>query len=364
MSNRRIGLKLRKSPTTVAIGGAGYIAVVHALAAESAGMKVTAVASRTGTTARHFAGQLDARKVSVEALPAGADVLIVATPPQSHLELALAGLRAGARVLVEKPVTATLAEADRLVEAVARSGGLTDAGVRLLCAENLLHAPIWRKAMELRPALGSLGHLSVQTVQPPPDWGHFTQPLTAGGVLFDLAPHPIALALGLAAEVPVGVSAELSSSRPDGADDRAVLRIRFGSGLVAELAVSWTSQDPHWGVQAASDSGVLRIELVPETTLEFNGDQVPVALRHKVPDARIESMGYVDQLLDLVSGNDGGGNRPHGDKTPRRGQSATAAHDVLEVIYAGYASAGSGGTEVSLPFTGDRTVLPISHWRN
>lgn len=343
MNNRRIGLTRRRSTPKVALAGAGFIAAVHALAAQSAGMKVTAVASRSGKTARHFAGQIDARKVAVDALPAGADILIVATPPQSHLDLALAGLRAGARVLVEKPLTATLAQADQLVGA---------GGGHLMCAENLLHAPIWRQAMQLRPGLGTLTHLSLETVQPPPDWGHFTEPLSDGGVLFDLGPHPIALALGLAAENPVSVSAELSSVRPDGADDRARVHIRFASGLTADLDISWTSQDPHWGVQAASDSGVLRIELIPETTLEFNGDEVPVALRHQVPDPRIETMGYVDQLLDLASDED------HG-----RGQTAAGARDVLEVIYAAYASAGAGGTDVPLPFEGDRSVAPINHWR-
>ncbi|MGB3410207.1 MAG: Gfo/Idh/MocA family oxidoreductase [Microthrixaceae bacterium] len=365
MSNRRFGRGLRRSQTKVALAGAGYVAVVHSLAAQSAGMKVTAVASKGGTSARHLAGQLDARKVAVDALPAGADVLIVATPPDGHLALALAGLEAGATVLVEKPFTSTLAEADTLIAALdnipgprqgenrAERATPADSGRRLMCAENLLHSPLWVKAMELLPSLGPLGHLSLQTVQPPPDWGHFTEPLKNGGVLFDLGPHPIAMALGLAGANPIGVSAELSSGRPDGADDRAELKLRFASGLVAELAVSWTAQDPYWGVQAASDSGVLRIELVPELSLEFNGDAVAIPHRHQPPDPRIESMGYVDQLLDLVSDED------HG-----RGQSAGAARDVLEVIYAGYASAGAAGTEVSLPFTGDRTALPISHWRS
>ncbi len=355
MSNRKFGRGLRRSQTKVALAGAGYIAVVHSLAAQSAGMRVTAVASKGGTSARHLAGQLDARKVAVDALPAGADVLIVATPPDSHLALALAGLAAGATVLVEKPFTSTLAEADTLIAALDRTAAATEAGSerRLMCAENLLHSPIWIKAVELLPTLGPLGHLSLQTVQPPPDWGHFAEPLQSGGVLFDLGPHPIALALGLAGANPVAVSAELSSARPDGADDRAELKLRFASGLVADLAVSWTAQDPYWGAQAASDSGVLRIELVPEPSLEFNGEPVPIPLRHQTPDSRIESMGYVDQLLDLVSDQD------HG-----RGQSAVAARDVLEVICAGYASAGVGGTEIPLPFAGDRTVLPIRHWRS
>ena len=46
--------------------------------------------------------------------------------------------------------------------------------------------------------LSPLRHLSVRTEQPPPEWGHFLEPLQAGGVLFDLGPHAIALLLHLA----------------------------------------------------------------------------------------------------------------------------------------------------------------------
>jgi predicted dehydrogenase len=332
----------------VSLAGAGYIAVVHALAARSAGMEVRAVASAGGRSARHLAGGLDARRCHPEELPAGADVLVVATPPAHHLQLVLRGMRAGATVLVEKPVTTTLAEADEMVDAVAAAGA-----PKVRCAENLLHSPLWREAIARRPALGPLVHLSLRTVQPPPDWGHFQHPLTEGGVLFDLGPHPVAIAMGLAAEPPVGVSATLESSRDDGADDHAELRLRFDSGLVATMTVSWLGEHPHWEAQAASEDGVLRLELMPEVLLEADGRPIAVPGHHDVPDPRIEQLGYVDQLLDLVS-----------DDPARQGQSVGAARDVLEVICAGYASAGSGGAEVALPFTGDRTSTPLQLWRS
>lgn len=363
MATRRPGPFRRprsNSSSTVALAGAGYIAVVHALAAQAAGMKVVAVASGHGSSARHLAGELDARKVTPEALPSGADILIVATPPHLHVPFALQGLDAGALVLVEKPIATTLAGADRLIAAI-------DAGVdpsRLRCGENLLHTPIWRTALELRPALGTLGHLSLRTLQPPPDWGHFREPLLAGGVLFDLGPHALALALGLADEPLVGVSAALRSSRDDGADDDAVVRLRFASGLVASVEVSWVSEHTIWEAQAASDSGVLRLELLPEVLLEFGGEPVELSSRHPGVEPLLEQFGYVDQLLDLAAQDRG-----------RPGQDAESARAVLEVICAAYASAGTArtragtggsgeiGDEVAIPFTGDRTRTPLSLWR-
>ncbi|UDY35905.1 Gfo/Idh/MocA family protein [Dermatobacter hominis] len=343
------------APTTVALAGAGAIAVVHALAAPAAGCQVVAVASAGGSSARHLAGQLDeqqahrVRHVRIDELPAGADLLVVASPPATHAALVAQGLAGGADVLVEKPFTTTLADADELVGLAAEPGPL------LRCAENLLHAPAWRAFAAHRSGMGPLQHLSARTLQPPPTWGHFTQPLEAGGVLFDLGPHALALVIGAAAEPVVGVAATLSSSRDDGADDDAVVRLRFASGLVASVDVSWTSPDTEWSLQAASPDGVARLELYPDVLVELDGEPVTLPDRHpSAPDPALERMGYVDQLRDTASAADG---------HPAPGQTPEQARDVLEVICAAYASAGSGGDEVALPFTGDRTRTPQQLWR-
>ena len=115
------------------------------------------------------------------------------------------------------------------------------------------------------------------------------------------------------------------------------------------MEVSWRSEVAQWDLQAAGDDGVLRLELLPEVTLEANGDRVGVPLRHDAPDPRLESLGYIDQLLDTAGGGPG--------------QELDAARAVLEVICAAYASAGRDGVEVDLPFTGDRARTPMELWR-
>lgn len=355
---------------TVALAGAGAIATVHALAAPTAGCRIVAVASAGGTSARHLAGQLDdrhrhaVRAVTIDELPAGADLLVVASPPDTHAALALAGLAAGADVLVEKPFTTTLAEADRLVVA-AGTAGLSDdphsSPPVLRCAENLLHAPAWAALTSHRERMGPLQHLSARTLQPPPTWGHFTRPLTAGGVVLDLGPHPIALVMEIAGEPVAAVAASLRSTRDDGADDDATLRIRFASGMTASMDVSWTNSDVEWSLQAASADGVARLELFPDVLVELDGEPVAVADRYPgAADPALERMGYIDQLVDTVAAADG---------RSAPGQSAEAARDVLEVICAAYASAGSAasddelGPEVPVPFDGDRSLTPQQLWR-
>jgi predicted dehydrogenase len=54
----------------------------------------------------------------------GVEVVVIATPPQTHLEIAETFLAHGIDVICEKPLTRTTAEAERLAEHVAESGRL------------------------------------------------------------------------------------------------------------------------------------------------------------------------------------------------------------------------------------------------
>jgi predicted dehydrogenase len=84
---------------TVAVVGRGFGAAVHAPGWELAGAKVVAVAGR------------DDWRDAIE----GADIVSVATPPAAHAEVANAAQ--GKRILCEKPLAATTAEAEAMVAA-------------------------------------------------------------------------------------------------------------------------------------------------------------------------------------------------------------------------------------------------------
>ena len=137
-----------------------------------------------------------------------------------------------------------------------------------------------------------------------------------------------------------------SSPRRSGHRSRSV-QLRFASGLVATVEVSWTAPEVEWSLQAASADGVIRLELSPDVLVEIDGE--PVAVPDRVgnaADPALERMGYIGQLARL-----------------EESQTVEAARDVLEVICAAYASAGSGGTEVPVPFAGDRTLTPMQLWQ-
>src|SRR5205823_3674416 len=75
--------------------------------------KAEALARETGSRAFGDYEQL---------LKAGVDVLNVCLPPQLHLPAAEAAAQAGVHVLMEKPITRTLAEADQMIAACRRAG--------------------------------------------------------------------------------------------------------------------------------------------------------------------------------------------------------------------------------------------------
>ena len=336
----------------VALHGAGMIAVAHGAATKFLGLELTAVASRSEATAQRVADQFGAAVASYDDLPGDADVVVVATPPQCHADDAVRLLEAGAAVLLEKPLCRTLEEADRIVDAAARHGG------RLLYGENLAYAPVVQKMVSNAALVGTPTHLEVRSLQGLPGWGAFTTDEWGGGALFDLGVHPLAVAMMLANAAGLGratgVTASLRGGDGHGSDEHAEVTLHFGNGFTARVVSSWQAgPDPTWDAQLAGERGVLRAELLPVPRLEYNGDEVALP-RTTAPMPLLEQLGYAAQLRALVDD-------VNAEREPM--MSAAFGREVLQVVLAGYESAGLGGELVSLPFSGPRDRTPLQLWR-
>ncbi len=342
----------RKSPTTVALCGAGMIAGVHAAAATELGLRVIAVASRSPERAHALASVVAADVAGYSDLPAGADIVVVATPPQCHAADAIRLLDAGAAVVLEKPLCRTLAEADQLVTAAERNGG------RLLYAENLAYAPIVQQLVALVPQLGRLTHVEVRALQGPPTWGDFTSDDWGGGALFDLGVHPLAVAMLVANAAGLGrpqaVSARLVGGPGHDGDEHADVWLHHRNGLVSHVVASWQAgPDQLWDVQVAGDHGVVRAELQPALSLEYNGDAVARPARTGQV-AMLGELGYSGQMRAMID-DLAAGREPV--------MSATFGREVLQVVMAAYSSAARDGERVAVPFTGPRDLTPLQMWR-
>ena len=334
---------------SLGFAGAGWIAAVHGYAVDHVdGMRIAKVASRDPSRAASAAARVGAEAVSYDEVAHGVDGVVVCTPPAQHAAQVLAAAGAGAGVLVEKPLCATLEEADSLVLAA-------EAGARIMYGENLVHAPAVRLALAHAESLHDLDLVEVRALQSRPTWGDFLSEAWGGGVLFDLGVHPIAVALALAAPAtPVELRAVLEGAEDHPVDEHAAVTIRFDSELHARVVASWRGAAPQWDAQASGPSDVVRLELLPEVRLERNGAEVRLPGPPAGVPAQLDEMGYLPQMEAFGQ-----------DLAARRAPEVGAAfgRSVLDVVCAAYASAGKGGAWVDLPFQGPRDRTPLELWR-
>jgi predicted dehydrogenase len=336
--------------TSLAFAGAGWITAIHGLAVDAVpDLTVVHVASRRGLSAGRRAEQTEAVACRYEDLPGGADAVLVATPPAQHRQEAERAVEGGALALVETPLAATLADADAIVALATRG--------RVAYAENLVHSPAAAEAVSACRRIGTLTHLEVRFAQGRPDWSeHRHDPSWGGGALFDLGVHAVAVALLMAAPAHVVAveKAELDAGRGLEVDDDAAVTLAFDTGLRAEVRATWRAAAPTWDAQAASATGAVRLELVPDASVELNGAplRVPPAPGTAV-SPQLHHLGYIGQLEALAADVESG--RP-----PR--SSAALGRLVLEVVCAAYEAARTGD-RTPLPYAGPRDLTPHEIWQ-
>lgn len=175
---------------------------------------------------------------SVEELLARCDLVVVASPNDSHFPLAREAIERGKHVVVDKPFTVTVEEADALI-AVARDAD------RML---TVFHNRRWASDfLTLRSVLPRLGEVSLLEA----NWDRFRpevrerwreQPGPGAGLLADLGPHMIDEMLQLFG-MPDAISADIFAQRPGASvDDYFDLRFEYGSRRVCLRASSLASE--------------------------------------------------------------------------------------------------------------------------
>lgn len=156
------------------------------------------------------------------------DLVAIATPVSTHFELAMAALRAGKHVMVEKPFTASTEEALRLLEEADRRN------LRVMVDHTFLFTPAVRKIHELISS-GQLGDLyyydSVRV-----NLGLFQHDVN---VVWDLAVHDLSIIDHLLPSKPVAVSATAMRHVPSEPENIAYLTLFFEGSLMAHVHVNW-----------------------------------------------------------------------------------------------------------------------------
>ncbi len=111
---RRFG-QMTDGGLRIGLAGAGHFGRYHALkVAASTRAHLVGVFDRDTERAKTVGWEAGAPAMEFAALLDAIDALIVAAPAEAHHSLTIAALRAGKHVLVEKPIAATLEQADEL----------------------------------------------------------------------------------------------------------------------------------------------------------------------------------------------------------------------------------------------------------
>ncbi|GAB4417908.1 MAG: Gfo/Idh/MocA family oxidoreductase [Bacteroidia bacterium] len=291
------------------------------------------------------------------------DMVVVGAPNIYHCDITVAAARAGKHVVVEKPLCMNLAEADRMIAAC------REAGVKLMYAEELCFAPkyVRLKALLDEGALGDPVLLKQSEKHDGPHADHFWDvERSGGGVTMDMGCHAIAFfrwMLGGARvrSVYAQMGTHVHGDKTRG-DDNAILILEFENGVTAMAEESWTKpggmddRAEVYGSKGQAYADLLRGNSILTYSTQGVGYAVEKAgntvgwsftiyeeaWNYGFPQEMAHFVDCVEHdRQPLVTGEDG--------------------RAVLEVIYAAYASAGSG-QKVYLPFepTADK---PYKLWR-
>ncbi len=305
--------------------GSGFMGRTHAeavrrlpdtaeLIAVAGGSRAPGLAERYGMACEPDAAAL-LRRTDI-------DAVVITTPHALHVEEGLASLRSGRHILVEKPLTTSVADCDRLMEAAAQNKLTLATGYQQRFRVNNA------RALELIQA-GTIGRvLAVQVSMPMyagaikaggfgGNWAWWNDPASVGH-LINSSPHAIDLLRGFTGGDVVTVSAFSRTFLPDlTVEDTTMGMLEFSSGAICSLfssralpAPSFPGEDFRFRITGST--GLLDLDPYGELRLSDEAgwrvvsQQPPV--KHEGADtafADVRMQAYRDQMaafIDMIHG--------------------------------------------------------------
>ena len=292
----------------VAVIGVGHLGQHHArIYAAMEGVELIGVVDTNGPRGEEIARKFgttafaDARE-----LIGRIDAVSVAVPTAAHVDVAVPFLDAGTAVLVEKPLAASLADADRLIAAAEAGGALLAAG----------HTERFNPAIDAaRPLIHAPRFIEVHRL------GTFPDRSLDIDVIFDLMIHDLDLLLAMVGSEVVSVEAvgvNVLTPRTDIAN----ARLRFASGCIANLTASRISRDRVRKIRFFQQNTYVSVDYAAREVEAYTlvpGDGRPAIRGGKLPVVDDEPLRR--ELADFVEAARSGG-RPG--VTGREGRDALA----------------------------------------
>jgi len=286
--------------TEIGIGivGGGYMGKAHSVAMASVGAvfgtrlrpRLEMIAASSAESAERYRAAFGFRRAAPDwqALvnDPGVEAVIIASPQETHREIAEAAFALGKPVFCEKPLADTMEDARAMVQAAEASGLPNMVGF------NYSRTPATQFARKLI-AEGALGDITWFRCEHSEDF--LSDPATpfnwrcsgrANGNMGDLAPHPINAALALMGPI-AKVSADLETvhaERPGGTvdnDDHAQIMCRFANGAMGHIYSSRiaTGRKMGYAYEVFGTKGALRFDQEDQNALWLYEAEGPEATR-------------------------------------------------------------------------------------
>lgn len=303
------------SKVRVAVIGCGSISKYRHIPEYAANPNVQLVAfvDPVIERAQHYADQYGAKAYAdyetmlAEVKP---DAVSVCTPNVYHASMSIAAAKAGAHVLVEKPMAVSDAEAEAMIQAA------KDNGVKLMVGHNQRLVPLHVKAKQILDSgvLGKVLTFRTSFGHPGPDaWSidgasswFFRKDEALMGAMGDLGVHKSDLIRWMLNDEVAEIGAFVGTLHKEGTqvDDNASCLLRMKSGTIGTLVASWTY---YRGEDNSTilwcENGVMKIGTHPD-------DQVIVELRNGTVEKykvggistndKQETSGVIDAFIESI----------------------------------------------------------------
>ena len=296
----------------VAVVGAGYLGQHHArIYSELSGVELAGVVDireeRAEEVARRYASRAyrDYRDVL-----GTVDALSIVVPTTHHFEIALSCMQAGKDVLVEKPITATVAQADELIreakrlDRVLQVGHLERYNSGVITLSRMVHDPRFIEAVRVSPFLNRSCDVDIT---------------------LDLMIHDIDIVLSLVPSPIKSINAFGSSFVTDMIDE-ARAWIEFQNGAKASLTASRISREKQRRLKVFQKGACLELDYLRSEiwSLTQEGSTEIITPEYREP--------LKEELKDFVNCS---ANREHPQVCGLKGRDAlTAALEISSVIKA------------------------------
>jgi len=248
--------------TRLGIIGCGRIAQAYAEAAsDSTTVRIAAVADVNGAAAAEFAAPLGAAVYHdhLALIGSGAiDGVLIATPPSTHVDVALDAIAFGIPTLCEKPFALRPADASKMVHAAREAGVLLTMASKYRYVADVARATQLVKAGLIGDPIQAdvcfAGHVDMSS-----RWNS-DPTVSGGGVLIDNGAHAVDLIRSFLGPIETVLATADDRRSTPGVEDTAIVVVRLVSGTLATIRLSWSydSMEPAF-LTLYGDTGALRL---------------------------------------------------------------------------------------------------------